>query len=74
MRGDSGFAIPQLYDLYKEYSDHYQFKLKTNATLHKLSSYEEELFLTRYKMDYSKYDCQYDDFSYQAKAMIFAVA
>ena len=25
-------------------------------------------------MDYSKYHCQYDDFSYQAKAMILAVA
>ena len=49
--GDSGLAIPQLYDLYEEYGVHYLFKLKTNTTLHKLSSYVEELFLTRYKMD-----------------------
>ena len=67
VRGDSGFAVPDLYDLCEKYGVHYLFKLKANATLHKLSSYEEELFLTRYKMDYSKYHCQYDDFFYQAK-------
>ena len=67
VRGDSGFAVPDLYDLCEKYGVHYLFKLKANATLHKLSSYEEELFLTRYKMDYSKYHCQYDNFFYQAK-------
>lgn len=68
VRGDSGFAVPQLYNLCEEYGVHYLFKLKANATLHKLSSFEEELFLDRYKMDYSKYHCQYDDFSYRAKS------
>ena len=57
VRGDSGFAGPQLYDLCEEYGVHYLFKLKANATLHKFSSYEEELVLARYKMDYSKYHC-----------------
>ena len=33
VRGDSGFAFPQLYDLCEEYGVHYLFKLKANATL-----------------------------------------
>ena len=45
VRGDSGFAVPDLYDLCEKYGVHYLFKLKANATLHKLSSYSEMICL-----------------------------
>ena len=68
VRGDSGFALPGLYDLCDAYGVHYIIKLKANAILDKLSNDAEDYFTACYKMDYDSYHCHYDEFLYQANS------
>lgn len=68
VRGDSGFALPELYDLCDTYAVHYIIKLKANARLYKLSEYGEDCFSAYYKEDYCSYHSHYDEFSYQASS------
>ena len=66
VRGDSGFAVPDLYDLCEEKGLHYLIKLKANASLHQSASDTMCHFLELYNLDYSKYHEHFDDFHYQA--------
>jgi hypothetical protein len=68
VRGDSGFAVPDLYELCNYYEIEYLIKLKANATLHKLASFNMNLFMESYKTDYSIYHVYFDEFFYQAKS------
>lgn len=68
VRGDSGFAIPDLYDLCNDHDIKYIIKLKANASLHNLASFNMDLFIESYKTDYSEYHASFDEFLYQAKS------
>lgn len=67
IRGDSGFALPGLYEIAEEHDAKYAIRLKANATLYK---YSEE-FVTRMEMLCKRniYDHHviYGEFIYKAK-------
>lgn len=72
IRGDSGFATPEIYDLADEFGVHFIVKLKANATLYKLSKGAFNNFLTSQGKDYSKYQVQYEVFDYTAQSWSYA--
>lgn len=61
VRGDSGFATPELYDLCEKYDVHYVIRLKSNAKLKKVA---QSFSKTTGKQ--VKCDRQYNSFDYQA--------
>lgn len=67
VRGDSGFATPEMYDLCDLFDVEFLIKLKANAKLHKSSEELIERFNEAYGKDFSKQHIMYDDFSYQAQ-------
>lgn len=66
VRGDSGFATPDLYDLCDLHGIEFLVKLKANAKLHNLSQDLVKQFNEVHCKDFSKHHVMYDDFSYQA--------
>ena len=70
VRGNSSFAVLDLYDLCEEKGLHYLIKLKVNSYLHQLASVTTSQFLEHYKLDYSKYHEHFDDFQSQAVGLI----
>lgn len=66
IRADSGFAIPELYDLAEEYGIEYIIRLKANASLRKYAKDANETFYELYGTDYSQNHAFHDDFAYQA--------
>jgi len=68
VRGDSGFAVPGLFDLCEDYGIHYLIRLKANPVLHQLSGDIKKDFLALYQKDYTQHHSFYDDFSYRAKS------
>lgn len=66
VRGDSGFAMPELYDLCEDYGVHYVIRLKANSKLHELAQDANSHFNELYCNDYSKKHELYDEFTYQA--------
>ena len=66
LRGDSGFASSEIYDLCHKYNVEILIKLKSNAILKKLSDYVVSEFMNEFGLDYSKYHVMYDEFDYKA--------
>lgn len=65
VRGDSGFAIPALYDLCEKESVYYVIRLKSNATLQGIA---EEYHPSSTPSEVTKAACYYEETIYQAKS------
>ncbi|WP_040206374.1 IS1380 family transposase [Neobacillus jeddahensis] len=65
LRGDSGFAVPALYDLCEEESVYYVIRLKSNANLQRLA---DELHPASIPSDTTKTEIYYEETEYQAKS------
>ncbi len=65
LRGDSGFAVPALYDLCEDESVYYVIRLKSNANLQRLA---DELHPASAPSDTTKTECYYEETEYQAKS------
>ena len=65
LRGDSGFAVPALYELCENESVYYVIRLKANANLKRLA---DELHPTTSPVDVSKTECYYETTEYQAQS------
>ena len=65
VRGDSGFAVPGLYDLCEQESVYYIIRLKSNAKLRALA---EELHPVSEIQDVTKMECYVEESIYQAKS------
>ncbi|QDI90511.1 IS1380 family transposase [Salicibibacter halophilus] len=63
LRGDSGFAVPELYELCEEESVYYVIRLKSNANLQRLA---DELHPAT--PDVTQTECYYEETEYQAKS------
>src|SRR5699024_6048178 len=57
LRGNSGFAVPALYELCENESVYYVIRLKANANLKRLAA-----------VDVSKTECYYETTEYQAQS------
>lgn len=66
LRGDSGFAMPELYSLCEEYDCGYVLRLKYNVNLHKLASELEALLYEEAGNDLLSHAEVYGEFEYQA--------
>jgi len=65
LRGDSGFAVPALYDLCEDESVYYVIRLKSNAILQRMA---DELHPATEISDVSMSECYYEEIEYQAKS------
>lgn len=65
IRGDSGFATPEMYQLAEDYDADYLIRLKQNATLSKLSDDLRDDFHNLYANQFHEYCVLYDSFYYQ---------
>lgn len=65
VRGDSGFAVPALYDLCEKESVYYVIRLKSNANLQRIA---DELHPSSIPSDVTKTECYYEETVYQAKS------
>ena len=65
LRGDSGFAVPALYDLCEKESVYYVIRLKSNANLQRLA---DELHPSSFISDVSKAEMYYEESIYQANS------
>lgn len=65
LRGDSGFAIPALYELCEKQSVYYMIRLKSNANLQRIA---DELHPSNAPTDVTKAEYYYEESEYQAKS------
>lgn len=65
LRGDSGFAVPALYDLCEDESVYYVIRLKSNAILQRIA---DELPPATTLSDITKAEYYYEEIEYQAKS------
>ncbi|WP_269920189.1 IS1380 family transposase [Caldifermentibacillus hisashii] len=65
LRGDSGFAVPALYDLCEDESVYYVIRLKSNAILQRMA---DELHPATEIFDVTKSEHYYEEIEYQAKS------
>jgi len=65
VRGDSGFAVPDLYDLCEKESVYYAIRLKSNANLQRIA---EEIHPSSMPSDVTKTECYFEETTYQAKS------
>ena len=65
VRGDSGFAVPALYDLCDKESVYFVIRLKSNANLQRIA---EELHPSSMPSDVTKTECYFEETIYQAKS------
>lgn len=65
VRGDSGFAVPALYELCEKESVYYIIRLKSNAQLQNIA---EELHPSTMPSDVIKSECYFEETIYQAKS------
>lgn len=66
MRGDSGFAAPELYDTLEEHDCSYAIRLKENVKLHELAKDVDDALHRATRFDQIKYAVEYGEFMYQA--------
>lgn len=66
MRGDSGFASPDLYETLEENDCYYAIRLKENANLHKLAEDIDNSLYRATKFNQIDYAVEYGEFMYQA--------
>ena len=65
IRGDSGFAVPELYELAEENDMFFCIRLKANAKLYKKVEWLSNEILEESK-DENEYICRFDEFYYKA--------
>jgi len=65
LRGDSGFAVPALYELCEDESVYYVIRLKSNAILQRMA---DELHPATEIFDVTKSEHYYEEIEYQAKS------
>ena len=65
-RGDSGFAAPELYDLFEDNGVKYAIRLKVNKTLLKLAQDKDEDLTKATRSNMTDYAVTYGEFYYQA--------
>lgn len=66
LRGDSGFAAPELYEACEENDCKYAIRLKENRTLRELASDEDEALTRATRDNILDYAVEYGEFMYQA--------
>lgn len=66
LRGDSGFAAPELYEACEDNDCKYAIRLKENKTLRSLVADEDDAFMRATKGDKLSYKVTYGEFYYQA--------
>lgn len=66
IRADSGFALPELYEIAEELETFYAIRLKVNPTLYKLSTEFAEKMVKLCKRDLFSYHVIYGEFKYKA--------
>lgn len=66
LRGDSGFASPDLYEVLEEKGCKYAIRLKKNAKLRELAKMENQALYRATKFDQIDYAVEYGEFMYQA--------
>lgn len=66
LRGDSGFASPDLYETLEEKDCKYAIRLKENSRLRELASDEDEALFRATKQNQIDYAVEYGEFMYQA--------
>jgi hypothetical protein len=66
IRGDSGFATPELYQLAEEYEVDYVIRLKSNASLRKLSEENEKVFQNLHGNDFTHHYAVHGEIDYMA--------
>lgn len=66
VRGDSGFAVPELYDLLEEMAYSYVIRLKSNKALLDKSAHLDDTLLALCKEDMVSYKVLYGEIEYQA--------
>ncbi len=66
LRGDSGFASPELYEALEEKDCKYAIRLKENRTLLKLAEDESQALYRATKLNQLDYAVEYGEFMYQA--------
>ena len=67
-RGDSGFAAPELYDLFEDNEVKYAIRLKVNKTLLRLAQDEDESLMKATRFNMVDYAVTYGEFYYQASS------
>jgi hypothetical protein len=67
-RGDSGFATPELYDLFEDNGVKYAIRLKINQTLLNLAQDKEEDLMKVTRTNMVDYALTYGEFYYQASS------
>ena len=65
-RGDSGFAIPELYELLEKHNIEYGIRLKSNNILKQLTKSPENYFSKKELSDGSVHLVKFDNFDYKA--------
>ena len=68
VRGDSGYAAPELYEQCERYGAQYAFRLKANSNLHKLAGELDNHICEITKEDMVSYAAVYGEFMYQANS------
>ena len=68
LRGDSGFATPELYELCEKYGVRYVIRLKENEVLYRMSKSLHSKLYAIVKNDSISYAVVYGEFMYQAKS------
>jgi hypothetical protein len=68
LRGDSGFACPDLYTLLEDYNVKYVIRLKANNQLYQHFQHVEDHFYTSYGQDFTKTHALHEDFFYTASS------
>lgn len=66
IRGDSGFAVPDLYEIAEEFGAKYVIRLKANAVLYKNTAELEALLAKKRQNNAVDYQVVYGEFEYQA--------
>ena len=66
LRGDSGFASPDLYEVLEDKNCKYAIRLKENAKLRKLAEDENQALYCATKFNQVDYAVEYGEFMYQA--------
>ncbi len=72
LRGDSGFALPQIYDLAETHGCSYAIRLKMNGTLRALAAEAEADLNETTKYNKVDYAVSYGEFMYQAGSWKYA--
>lgn len=68
LRGDSGFAMPELYKICEEHDCRYVIRLKNNPALQKLASELDNLLLRKTADNMTDHAVVFGEFEYQAES------